>query len=351
MKKITLTLAAITLALMQLAAQNDPQPFNRKIMLEQFTTAKCGYCPGGAERIKTATDGQSNVIWLRYHAGFNTDALTNDIAETMTCFYGGSTFAPAMMVDRTHFDASRPGPVMSIGLVSDIRHYLSDAKAVKTYCKVQTPKVTYNPATRTLNCTVDVRFNDAVYGPDTRMQVFLIEDSIYMRQLDYDVEAYVDYWHYGVVRDTLTPLWGIPLTVENDAFTHTLSYTLPAEYVYRNCKVVAIVYNYDPSNINNRQVLNAAMSDYLDKTVGIGEVSAGVQARLFPNPATGLVVLESDAPVSRVSVVDATGRCHFNLPFGGEQQVRLDLSQLPAGLYIVRVQTSQGLASHQLLLR
>lgn len=351
MKKSILFFIASVVVTVALTAQNDPQSFNRKILLEQFTTAKCGYCPGGAERLATATDGQTNVVWIRYHAGFGTDALTNDIAETMTCFFGGSTFAPAMMLDRTHFDASRPGPVMSIGQVSDIRRHLSDAKSVKTYCKVQTPRVDYDPDTRTLDCTVDIRFSDTVYGPDTRLQLLLVEDSIYMRQLDYDVNSYVDYWHYGVVRDTLTPLWGIPLTVVDGSFSHTISYSLPADYDYRNCKVVAIVYNYDPDDINNRQVLNSALSDYLYKSVGIGEVSEGVQARLFPNPATGVVVLESDAPVRQVSVVDATGRCHYRLTVGGEQQVRLDLSHLSAGLYIVRVQTSQGLASRQLLLK
>ena len=95
-KQISFLLTLLSVAV--IFAQDDPQAFTRKILIEQFTTAQCGYCPAGAERLATATDGQTNVVWLRYHAGFGTDALTNDIAETMTCFYGGSTFAPAMMV-------------------------------------------------------------------------------------------------------------------------------------------------------------------------------------------------------------------------------------------------------------
>lgn len=352
MKKATLTLFVIVMGVSHfIAAQNDPQPFTRKILLEQFTTAQCGYCPAGADRLATATSGLTNLIWIRYHAGFGTDALTNGIAEAMTRFYGGSTYAPAMMVDRTRFDASNPGPVMNVGLVSSIRGHLSEAKEVKTYCKVQTPEVVYNPASHALDGTVKVRFSDAVYGPNTRLQILLIEDSIFMRQSDYDVGSYVDYWHFGAVRDTLTPLWGTPLTVEDNSFTYTFSYTLPSEYVYKNCKIVAIVYNYDPSNINNCKVLNAAMSDYLDKAVGIGEISERVQMRLFPNPANGFVVLEADAPVSSVSVIDAMGRCLYSLPVGGEQQVRLDLSHLSAGINMVRLQTTHGLATRQLILR
>ena len=172
-----------------------------------------------------------------------------------------------------------------------------------------------------------------------------------MRQADNYAQAIVDYWHYGVVRDALTPLWGVPLTVVDGSFAQTFSYTLPADYVYQNCKVAAIVYNYDADNINNRQVLNSAISGYLKNAVGIGEVSEGVQMRLFPNPATGIVVLESDAAVRQVSVVDATGRTLFSLPVDGEQHVCLDLSQLSAGLYLVRMQTSQGIATRQLILR
>ena len=62
-------------------------------------------------------------------------------------------------------------------------------------------------------------------------------------------------------------------------------------------------------------------------------------------------MLEADAPVKQVSVVDAVVRCHLNLSVAGEQHVQLDLSHLPAGLYLVRMQTSHGLATRQLILQ
>ena len=347
---ILLTLLSVSVVF----AQSDPQAFTRKILIEQFTTAKCGHCPAGAERLLTATQGLSNVVWIRYHAGFYTDDLTNDISERMTRFYGGSTFAPAMMVDRTRFNTSNPGPVMSVGTVSEIRQYLSQAKSVKTYCKVQVPEVEYDAATRTLVCRVRGRFSDEVYGPNTVLQVLLVEDSVFMRQSDYGVGSYVDYWHLGVVRDTLTYRDGIQVEVSTEAdhsFLHTFTYTLPEEYVFRHCKVAAIVYNYDYSDINNCQVLNAAISDYISQNLGIGEVSESASVRLFPNPANGFAVIESESPMLRVSVVDAMGRCPLMIPADGEQRLRLDLSSLPTGLYIVRVQTASGMATRQLILR
>ena len=337
-----------------LTAQSDPQAFTRKVLLEQFTTAQCGYCPAGAERLLSATDGLNNFVWIRYHAGFGTDDLTNEIAEAMTRFYGGGTFAPAMMLDRSHFDQSRPGPVMSIGQVSDIRQYVTQAKSVKTYCKVQAPEVDYDVATRTLVCTVTGRFSDEVYGDSTRLQVLFIEDSIYMSQSDYGVGHYVNYCHLGVVRDTLTPLWGTAIEVSTDAnhtFSHTFTYTIPDDYVYKNCKVVAVVYNYDPSDINNCQVLNAAISDHIDQYLGIGEMSEGLEVRLFPNPAQDLFVLESDSPVSRVTICDAMGRTFLSFPADKARQASFDISSLSAGIYIVRIQTESGFATRQLIVR
>lgn len=345
-----LTLMSVVLVF----AQNDPQAFTRKILLEQFTTALCGYCPAGAERLRSATDGNNNVVWLRYHAGYGTDDLTNDIAQTMTRFYGGSTFAPAMMVDRTHFDSSRPGPVTSVGQVSDIHLLLDQAKSVKTYCKVQTPKVKFNADTRSLECTVTGRFSDEVYSSSTRLQILLVEDSIYMSQSDYGVGQWVNYWHLGVVRDTLTPMWGMELEVSSDAnrnFSHTVTYTLPSAFKYKNCKVVAIVYNYAPNDINNCQVLNAAISDYISQTLGIGEVADGTGMRLFPNPATDRIVVEAETPMLQVTVVDAMGRCPITLAADGSRHVNIDLSSLAAGVYIVQAKTSSGIATRQLILR
>ena len=129
MKKIFLILVSFTLVATALA-QDEKQTFTRKVLIEQFTGAACGWCPSGAERIATAISGNSNIVWIKYHAGFGTDFLTNDIATSMTIFYGGNTYAPAVMFDRTHFDASKPAPVMSVGQVSEIRGYVAQAKSV-----------------------------------------------------------------------------------------------------------------------------------------------------------------------------------------------------------------------------
>ena len=54
MKKTCLALV-IVLATGTLCAQEaTKQTFNRNILLEQFTTVNCGWCPSGADRITEA---------------------------------------------------------------------------------------------------------------------------------------------------------------------------------------------------------------------------------------------------------------------------------------------------------
>lgn len=355
MKKHILITVFVLLAFAA-TAQDSKQTFTRKVVIEQFTTAQCGWCPSGADRITSATNNSSNIVWIKYHAGFGTDDLTNDIAETMTLFYGGSTFAPAMMVDRTRFNESDAGPVGSVGNVSDIRTTIAKAKEVPTYCKVYTPEVGYDPVTRQLTGTVSGRFGDQVYDENTRLVIYLVEDSIFMQQHDYNygnpANSYaVDYWHMATVRDTITPLWGEALAVDeasNMAFSHSFSYTLPEEYVYKNCRVVAIVYNYDATDINNCAVMNAAQSDFLDQHLGI-ETAQGGQMRLYPNPAAESVMVEADAAIERISVCNALGQVCLSIEGCRAQQQLLSTSSLANGAYIVRIQTSKGFSARQLV--
>lgn len=355
MKKIILGLFAV-LTVLGTMAQENKQTFTRKVVIEQFTTAQCGWCPSGADRITQAVNGSNNVVWIKFHAGFGTDDLTNDIAETMTMFYGGSTYAPAMMIDRTHFDLGEPGPVMSVGNVSDIRAAISKAKEIDTYCKVYAPEVSYNADTRHLCGTISGRFGDRVYDENTRMVVYLIEDSVFMQQHDYvngvASNSYaVDYWHMGTVRDTISSMWGEPMAVDEDnnmAFSYSFEYTIPEGYEYRNCRVAAIVYNYDATDINNCAVMNAAESDYLDQHLGIGEVAESCQMRLYPNPANSIVVVEADAAIQHVDICNALGQVCYSST-AQDQQTHIDASTLAQGAYIVRIQTAKGVATRQLV--
>ena len=355
MKK-SLFLAAILLVAGTLAAQTFP----RRVIIEQFTTAQCGYCPAGMDRISAATEGTSGLIWIKYHSGFGTDQLTNPVAEYMIRYFGDeNTFAPAMMIDRKRLDNSRPGPVMSVGQTLDIRRTISQRRQVKSSCKFDQPDIIYDVASRRLHGTISGRFDSGANIDSARLVVYLIEDSISMQQRDYyngnsATGYYINYWHFGTVREAITDMVGETVQVDQSAdmtFSYALNYVMPQDCNYANCQIVAVVYNYDEDDVNNCEVLNAIQSQYLDNNVGISDVSNSCSLHLFPNPAQHHVIIEADTPVSRVAVLDAMGRQLISLDTDGQQQADLDISSLSTGVYIVCVLTAQGYATRQLVIK
>jgi len=352
MKKQLFAIALLFVSL-NVMAQDAKQTFTRKVVLEQFTTGACQYCPAGAEHISNAVGGMNNIIWIKHHAGFGTDDLTNDAATAYLAFFGGSTFAPALMVDRTRFDNSEAGPVVSVGLATEIRALVGQARSVETTCKVYTPEVAYNADTRHVSGTVSGRFGDESFNENTRISVYVVEDSIYMYQADaYNGSRYI--YHMDAVRAVITDIWGDSLTVEGDNhnFSYSIDYTLPEDFVYKNCRIVALVHNYDASSINNRKVLNAAESDHLDQLLGIGEVEAGCQLNVYPNPAAEHLFVQSDQPICQVSVLNTLGQTLLQQQFSAAAPtVSLSLDGLTSGIYLVRVQTAAGIATRQLIVK
>ena len=74
--------------------------------------------------------------------------------------------------------------------------------------------------------------------------------------------------------------------------------------------------------------------------------------RLFPNPAHDIVTVElSSAPAScQIVLLDAAGRQLLSRSASGTT-CQLSLRSLPAGVYLLRVATPDGIATRRLLVR
>ena len=87
------------------------------------------------------------------------------------------------------------------------------------------------------------------------------------------------------------------------------------------------------------------------------ELSAGISTwNLFPNPTENQVNLEIElATVDQVNfqIIDLKGRTILNRSFGYGLYIResLNLDQVPAGIYLVKLSTSQGSASRKLVVK
>ena len=82
-----------------------------------------------------------------------------------------------------------------------------------------------------------------------------------------------------------------------------------------------------------------------------GEVP-GALFRLFPNPATDLVYIESDAPLLQVEIYSLSGRKVYQNPSPPDFSVEVDMRGLAPGVYLVKIVVQTGeVISQKLLLR
>lgn len=76
-------------------------------------------------------------------------------------------------------------------------------------------------------------------------------------------------------------------------------------------------------------------------------VAAVASPSVYPNPTTGLLTLETDGQaLLSVEVLDLAGRIQLRTV---ARQQQLDISQLPAGTYLLRIETPQGIATHRVV--
>ncbi|MGB6036248.1 MAG: T9SS type A sorting domain-containing protein, partial [Cryomorphaceae bacterium] len=68
-----------------------------------------------------------------------------------------------------------------------------------------------------------------------------------------------------------------------------------------------------------------------------------IVVELFPNPSSGKIFLRSREMIEGVEVIDLNGRRVFQQSTFSSTDSQVDLSDLPAGFYLVKVETAEGL--------
>ncbi len=318
-------------------------------LLETFTSQHCGNCPEGEVELEGAYHGlEHRVAWLSHHAGFEPDIFTIDESVQLEALYGTSTYAPAVMIDRSMaFSEGNPGPVHYVGTAVMMHQTLSRAASIEDNIVIGFTDIQYSPENRQLQLTVEGRFvaNQTIEEP--RLTVYLAEDSL----IAYQSSASNNYRHDHVVRACLTEAWGdeqvVNATTAGSTFTKTISYTLPADLRADKCYLVACVNSYGASPTQGRQVYNSIQSGYITNDHGgsldiedLPFVSHVVSA--YPNPAVEMAYIRTDATILSASLLTMDGRVAMVLPSVNADLLQLDVQSLPSGLYIVRLVTDRG---------
>ena len=91
------------------------------------------------------------------------------------------------------------------------------------------------------------------------------------------------------------------------------------------------------------------LQDLYDNFLAVEDVELNNKLQLFPNPADNELTLDVDASIAltRLSIYDINGKNLFSqTDFGAQQlQQKIDVSQLPTGVFFLTVESDQGTTS------
>lgn len=319
----------------------------RKVLLEQFTTAQCPNCPAATTNITNWLNTRPNVIWVAHHAGYYTDAMTIPENTQLLVFYnaGGSTYAPAVMLDRTFLSPDGdPGPVFfpdasyTPGLIDQRRN-------TPAYVTVNMEGV-YNPDTRQIEVTVSGELLGNVRNEYLRLTLYIIEDGVAGTQAG----ATGTYNHRNVMRKAISANFGdqnvITSNQNGTTYSKTFTYTHDQAWDPDKLYLVAFVNNWDAGNVNNREVLNANKIPVVS-LVNVNDIPEE-KISIYPNPANDILNINyvKDA---QINIVNNIGQVVYQIE-NADTYNSIDISNFPAGTYFVKVTKNNTTLTNKLVI-
>lgn len=262
------------------------QAFERKVLMEQFTAEGCVACPGGGERIAEALDQgyHDDLVRIAHHAGYGRDWLSlEESLNDYIWFYGDPKLqsAPAYALNR-HYNGnnSKDGYIIqSVGeaqtIIESIEFELADPGFA-----------TVNIATEVIDNFIHVTVSGErldilnLLCETPRLTVMVKENNIEaVRQMG----AFDGYTHQNVLRQVVTDTWGDVITWNGNSYEAKYAIQLDGEWVGENLQIVAFIHAYDPNDLFNSMVFNAAETpaDHFASVRGITSESAVVNSTYY----------------------------------------------------------------------
>ena len=339
----------------------------KNALLEEFTTAPCGFCPDGAIFVEDALSRNSDVIAIGVHACFGSDAMTIPEAEELCSEFSGG--APTAMVDRVKFEGEAQ---VGMSRGNDNWGTRSGARAALVAPVSVDINGDFNSTSKVANIKISTSFVDFFPG-DIRVSLAIVEDSVTGTGSGYDQRNYysdgsrgphptlvgagdplVGYVHRHVLRDMLPNTWGDVATWNadftqrtlNQAHTTDFNFTLDNTWDESKVSVVAIVARYGGNDDSKYEILNSEqvkLSELI--AVGIDEnKELGDDLKIYPNPSTNVTNLKLRLQESNdveVTLFDITGKQLRYQDYGkvvaGPQIFKIDVADLANGFYFVNL--------------
>ncbi len=335
-------------------------------LIEEFTTAACGFCPDGHTVLNDILTTYPNAVGVCHHAGYGTDAMTIQANSDYASVF--ATGAPTAAIDRGE----------NIGLSrGDWEQITVDQLARWTPCDVAVTG-TYNSTTRDLSADVSVDFTDYAVSGDLRITMFIVEDSVTGTGSGYDQTNYyntttgspyyglgnpiIGYVHRHVVREVLptSSIWGVSGTIlsspqPSDNYSYNFTETLDTAWNDNQVSLVAFVSYYN-SNTTKRDILNVIEVKLSDLGTDVNEFSDNYKiSNIYPNPTNDKTYINVNLNKTSnviINVRNLLGKTvyTYNNAISGNNKIALETGNLANGVYLVEINIDNKKITQKLII-
>lgn len=361
----------------------------KKVLVEQFTSADCAWCPDSYTTLNSIVSTNTNVVAAAIHSNDNMSTI-----EGSTLISDYNATVPSASIDQ-YYDVTTNAVAIAKQNWSSV---IAQRLAMKVPATVTITNVNYNTITQQIDATVSATFVGDVKG-DYRLNLYIKENNVYGPTNDitdnqwnqhsslfnipsspyYQLGTYLnpttnllsglDFKHQYVVNQIVNGAYGtagiIPTngTTNGLTYSNTCSYIMPPitnnEFRYNadNIYLIGVLSEYN-SNTKNRAILNVCetkLNTNAEALVGIKEITAAdVKLNIFPNPTSDFCnltyTLTNDQFVT-VNVYNALGELMYietkNVNAGNVIHT-LNLKELNAGNYSVQVSFKNNMITKKL---
>ena len=331
----------------------------RKIFLEEFNGAWCGYCVYGTYYIDSLLEKYpEQLISVSCH----TDSLRFAEIDTLSNGYSVNG-VPSAAIDRVYHPQDTSlgilyGAVYHARTVWDT--LIKQRLFMPPNLTIDIDSLSWDSISRDIHARINIDIISSLPIDDYRVGLYIVEDSVVYDQVN-AYNSVIGHPFYGqgdpivgynqrrVARALLPTTWGqlgsLPSSLlAGQDFTRSFNYNLPNTFNQDQIYLIAFVYRFS-HNHQNDEVLNVnqVSLNFLPTIINDNKIN-NEKITLYPNPTTGIVNIEGNNYI-KVFVINSNG----NIVEIINNKKRIDLSNQPNGLYILKIITNKEIVKKKVI--
>lgn len=337
----------------------------RYVLHEAFSSATCSPCKSGNAYLKSILDASKNWVCIKYqmHWPGSGDPYCTSEGQARLSFYGDFSTVPYLHVDGNVYSSNTTSYTWTAAKLRDEASKPSfvDLSGTLEYDggKKFSTSILINPMK---DISGDVRLFAALVETKTVKNIADDYLSYYGGPTFY---ANFDTVFHYVMKKFITPVSGTPVVLkENDPLVLDFDYEFKGDYrlprdagdpiddntehSVENFKHIMLVYWLQ--DYNTKEVFQSGFQSNPVALSIAQSNSALAKVLAFPNPATDQLNIRSDVSFSSVRLINMAGQTIFQTATDATDYV-LNVSDFAAGLYILQLQTANGVVNTRIQVR